>query len=85
MEYIKAPDFPTGGTIYGYAGVKEGFHTGRGKVIVSGKASIENSAGGKETIIITEIPYQVNKAGLVAKIAEMVNDGKIEGITDITR
>lgn len=83
MEYIKAPDFPTGGTIYGYAGVKEGFHTGRGKVIVRGKASIENSAGGKETIIITEIPYQVNKAGLVAKIAEMVNDGKIEGITDI--
>lgn len=65
MEYIKAPDFPTGGTIYGYAGVKEGFHTGRGKVIVRGKASIENSAGGKETIIITEIPYQVNKAGLV--------------------
>jgi len=83
MEYIKAPDFPTGGTIYGYAGVKEGFHTGRGKVVVRGKASIENSAGGKETIIITEIPYQVNKAGLVAKIAEMVNDGKIEGITDI--
>ncbi len=83
MEYIKAPDFPTGGTIYGYAGVKEGFHTGRGKVIVRGKASIENSTGGRETIIITEIPYQVNKAGLVAKIAEMVNDGKIEGITDI--
>ncbi|MBC7884563.1 MAG: DNA gyrase subunit A, partial [Saprospiraceae bacterium] len=83
MEFIKAPDFPTGGTIYGYAGVKEGFHTGRGKVIVRGRATIENGAGGKETIIITEIPYQVNKAGLVAKIAEMVNDGKIDGITDI--
>ncbi len=83
MEYIKAPDFPTGGTIYGYSGVKEGFHTGRGKVVVRGKATIENGPGGKETIIVTEIPYQVNKAGLVAKIAEMVNDGKIEGITDI--
>jgi len=83
MEHIKAPDFPTGGTIYGYAGVKEAFETGRGKVIVRGKAMIENGAGGKETIIITEIPYQVNKAGLVAKIAELVNEEKIDGITDI--
>ncbi len=83
MEYVKAPDFPTGGTIYGYSGVKEAFHTGRGKVVVRGKAAIEAGAGGKETIIITEIPYQVNKAGLVSKIAELVNDNKIEGITDI--
>ncbi len=83
MEHIKAPDFPTGGTIYGYSGVKEAFHTGRGKVIVRGKASIEAGHGGKETIIITEIPYQVNKANLVAKIAELVNDNKIDGISDI--
>jgi len=68
IEFIKAPDFPTGGTIYGYSGVREAFHTGRGKVVVRGKASIESGPGGKETIIITEIPYQVNKANLVAKI-----------------
>ena len=83
IEYVKAPDFPTGGTIYGYAGVKEALHTGRGKVIVRGKANIETGSGGKETIIITEIPYQVNKASLVAKIAELVNDDKIEGISDL--
>ncbi len=83
MEYIKAPDFPTGGTIYGYSGVKEAFETGRGKVVVRGKASIETGHGGKETIIISEIPYQVNKAGLVAKIAELVNEDKIDGISDI--
>ena len=83
MEYIKAPDFPTGGTIYGYAGVKEAFLTGRGRVIVRGKSSIETNNSGKEAIIITEIPYQVNKAVLVAKIAELANEGKIEGITDI--
>jgi DNA gyrase subunit A len=83
MEHIKAPDFPTGGTIYGYAGVKEGFHTGRGRVIVRGKSTIESMGNGKEAIIITEIPYQVNKASLVAKIAELVNENKIDGITDI--
>jgi len=83
IEFIKAPDFPTGGTIYGYSGVREAFHTGRGKVIVRGKAAIEAGPGGKETIIITEIPYQVNKANLVAKIAELVNEDKIGGISDI--
>ncbi len=83
IEFIKAPDFPTGGTIYGYSGVREAFHTGRGKVIVRGRATIESGAGGKETIIITEIPYQVNKANLVAKIAELVNEDKIGGISDI--
>jgi len=83
MEYVKAPDFPTGGTIYGYSGVKEAFETGRGRVVVRGKATIENGHGGKETIIISEIPYQVNKAGLVAKIAELVNEDKIDGISDI--
>jgi DNA gyrase subunit A len=83
MQFVKAPDFPTGGTIYGYQGVKEAFETGRGRVVVRGKSRIETGHGGKETIIITEIPYQVNKAQLVAKIAELVNEHKIEGITDI--
>jgi len=83
MTHVKAPDFPTGGTIYGYAGVKEAFETGRGKIIVRGKANIESAQGGRETIIITEIPYQVNKANLVAKIAELVNEDKIDGISDI--
>ncbi|MFZ1749157.1 MAG: DNA gyrase subunit A, partial [Saprospiraceae bacterium] len=81
IEFIKAPDFPTGGTIYGYAGVVEAFETGRGKVIVRGRANIEESDGGKETIIITEIPYQVNKASLVSKIADLVNEDKIAGIS----
>ncbi len=83
MEFIKAPDFPTGGTIYGYQGVKEAFHTGRGRVVLRGKADIETESNGRETIIITEIPYQVNKANLVAKMAELVNDKRIEGITDL--
>ena len=83
MEFIKAPDFPTGGTIYGYKGVKEAFHTGRGRVLVRGKARIEENGNGKETIIIYEIPYQVNKSTLVAKIADLVNTEKIHGISDV--
>jgi DNA gyrase subunit A len=83
MEHIKAPDFPTGGTIYGTSGVKEAFETGRGRVVVRGKAEIDVKDSGKETIIITEIPYQVNKAMLVMKIADLVNEKKIEGISDI--
>jgi DNA gyrase subunit A len=83
MTYIKAPDFPTGGIIHGYSGVKEAFETGRGKIVVRGKANIESHDNGRETIIINEIPYQVNKANLVARIAELVNEGKIEGISDI--
>jgi DNA gyrase subunit A len=83
MQYVKAPDFPTGGIIYGMEGVREGFETGRGRVVVRGRAEIETASNGKETIIVTEIPYQVNKAMLVAKIAELVNDKKIVGISDI--
>lgn len=83
MTYIKAPDFPTGGIIHGYSGVKEAFETGRGRIVVRGKANIESHDNGRETIIINEIPYQVNKANLVARIAELVNEGKIEGISDI--
>jgi DNA gyrase subunit A len=82
MEFIKAPDFPTGGIIYGYEGVKEAFETGRGRVVVRGKTEIE-AKNGREAIIINEIPYQVNKANLVAKIAELVNEKKIDGISDV--
>ena len=83
MEYIKAPDFPTGGIIYGTTGVKEAFETGRGRIVLRGKAEIVTDNKERETIIISEIPYQVNKAVLVAKIAELVNDKKIEGISDV--
>lgn len=82
-NYIKAPDFPTGGIIHGYSGVKEAFETGRGRVVLRGRANIETAANGRETIIISEIPYQVNKAVLVAKIAELANEKKIEGISDV--
>ncbi|HMP31359.1 MAG TPA: DNA gyrase subunit A, partial [Saprospiraceae bacterium] len=80
-EYIKAPDFPTGGTIFGYSGVKEAFETGRGRVVVRGKANIESTNEGRETIIIYEIPYQVNKAPLIEKIAELMQEEKITGIS----
>lgn len=83
MEHIKAPDFPTGGIIYGMDGVKQAFETGRGKVVVRGKAEIETKPSGKEIIVITEIPYQVNKANLVIKIAELVQNEKVVGISDI--
>lgn len=84
MEHIKAPDFPTGGTIYGYEGVKEAFETGRGRVVVRAKAEIEPGEGGtRDKIIVTEIPYQVNKAQLIMKTADLVNDKKLEGIADI--
>ena len=82
MQHVKAPDFPTGGIIHGYEGVKEAFHTGRGKVVMRGKAEIEEVEG-KESIIVTEIPYQVNKADMIKKIADMVNDKKLEGISTI--
>ena len=82
MAYVKAPDFPTGGIIYGYEGVKEAFHTGRGRVIIRAKADIQE-VDGRECIIVTEIPYQVNKAEMIRKTAELVNDKKIEGISNI--
>ncbi|RMF23494.1 MAG: DNA gyrase subunit A, partial [Bacteroidetes bacterium] len=83
MQHIKGPDFPTGGIIYGVKGVREAYETGRGRVVVRGKARIEATPQGRERIIISEIPYQVNKANLVAKIAELVNEKKIEGIANI--
>lgn len=84
MEYVKAPDFPTGGIIYGLSGVREGFRTGRGRVVVRSKTEIETDDKGRESIIVHEIPYQVNKAMLIAKIAELVNDKKIIGISDVS-
>ena len=82
MHYIKAPDFPTGGTIYGYDGVKEAFETGRGRVVMRGKAIIEEVQG-KEAIVVTEIPYQVNKAEMIKKTWDLVNEKRIEGISAI--
>jgi DNA gyrase subunit A len=83
MEHIKAPDFPTGGTIYGYEGVKQAFEEGRGRIVIRAKANIEEIREGREAIIVTEIPYQINKAEMIKKIAELVNDEKIDGISDI--
>ncbi|NJB70415.1 DNA gyrase subunit A [Saonia flava] len=82
ITHIKAPDFPTGGIIYGYDGVKEAFHTGRGRVVMRAKATIEEVQG-KECIIVSEIPYQVNKADMIKKTADLINDKKIEGISSI--
>jgi DNA gyrase subunit A len=82
IKHVKAPDFPTGGTIYGYDGVKEAFHTGRGRIVVRGKANIEEVQG-RECIIVTEIPYQVNKAEMIKKTADLVNEKKLEGIATI--
>lgn len=83
MQHITAPDFPTGGIIYGYQGVKQAFETGRGRVLMRAKAEIETSKTGKEQIIVTEIPFMVNKATMVEKTAALVNEKKIEGISDI--
>jgi DNA gyrase subunit A len=83
MKYVKAPDFPTGGKIYGYEGVKDTYTTGRGKIIIRAVAKIETHKSGKNSIIITELPYQVNKATLIEKIAELVRQKVLEGISDI--
>ncbi len=83
MKIVTAPDFPTGGIIYGYEPVKEAFETGRGKIILRAKASIEVEKNGKQNIIITEIPFQVNKVSLIENIAQLVRDKKLEDISDI--
>jgi DNA gyrase subunit A len=82
MEYIQGPDFPTGAIMYDFAEIKEAYRTGRGRVVVRAKASIEETKKGGFQIIVTEIPYQVNKARLLMKIADLVRDKKIEGIRD---
>jgi len=83
MKFIKAPDFPTGGIIYGYDGVTDAFHTGRGRIVLRARWELENEGERDEKIIVTEIPYQINKSELIRKIADLVNEKKIEGITDL--
>ncbi|QBZ98710.1 DNA gyrase subunit A [Flavobacterium sangjuense] len=82
ITHIKAPDFPTGGTIYGMEGVREAFKTGRGRIVIRAKVNFEES-NGKEAIVVSEIPYQVNKAEMIKKTADLINDKKIEGISNI--
>ena len=83
MQYIKGPDFPTGATIYGYQGIKSAFETGRGRIVLRANAEIETTKEGRTQIIVSDIPYQVNKAAMIEKTADLVNDKKIEGIADI--
>jgi len=83
MAYIKGPDFPTGGIIYGHQGIKEAFETGRGRIVMRARTEIEITASGREVIVVNEVPYQVNKAEMIKKIAELINDKKIEGISYI--
>ncbi|SDH60157.1 DNA gyrase subunit A [Chitinophaga filiformis] len=82
IKHVKAPDFPTGGIIYGYEGVKQGFETGRGRVVVRGKINVETSKAGRERLVIYELPYQINKAALHQKIAQLADDKIIEGISE---
>ncbi len=83
MEHVKAPDFPTGGFIYGYDGVRDAFETGRGRIVMRARAEFEEMSSGREQIIVTEIPYQVNKANMIKYTADLINDKKLEGISDI--
>lgn len=83
MKFVKAPDFPTGGIIYGYGGVVEAYKTGRGKVIVRARVSTEQLKSGREQLVITELPYQVNKANLIEKIADLVRAKKLEDVTNV--
>lgn len=83
MKHVKAPDFPTGAIIYGYQGVKEAYETGRGRIVVRARSEVEVTSSGRDKIIITEIPYMVNKAELIKKTADLINEKKIEGISYI--
>ncbi len=83
IKFVKGPDFPTGGIIYGFEGVKTGFHTGRGRVVLRGKVNIETTKNGREKIIIYEVPYQVNRDALTSKIGDLINEKSIEGISDV--
>ena len=83
LKYVKTPDFPTGGIIYGYEGVREAYETGRGRIVMRAKTEIEHTSTGRECIVVTEIPYMVNKAEMIRKIADLINDKKIEGIAYI--
>jgi len=83
MEIITGPDFPTGGIIYGREGIREAYRTGRGRVTLRARAVVEKQKSGKEAVVITEIPFQVNKSGLLVKIADLVRDKKIDGVSDL--
>ncbi len=83
MEYIKGPDFPTGGIIYGIQGVREAYETGRGRLVVRARTEIENTPSGRERIVVSEIPYMVNKADMIKKTADLINEKKIDGISYI--
>lgn len=83
MKFITAPDFPTGGLIYGYQGVQEAFLTGRGRIVVRARAEIVTTSNGRDQIVVTEVPYMVNKAQMIEKTAALINDKKLEGISDI--
>ncbi|MGZ3998359.1 MAG: DNA gyrase subunit A, partial [Flavisolibacter sp.] len=83
MQYVKAPDFPTGGTIYGMEGVKAGFHFGRGRVVLRGKLHVDTKPSGREQIVITEVPYQVNRDALCDRIGQLVNEKIVEGIAHV--
>ena len=83
IQHIKAPDFPTGGIIYGYQGVKSAFETGKGRIVMRAKATIDINENEKDNIIVTEIPYMVNKANMIEKTAYLINEKKLEGISDI--
>jgi len=83
MQHVKAPDFPTGGIIYGYQGVKDAFETGKGRIVMRAKTELEETNSGRFRIIVSEIPYQVNKAEMIKKTADLINDKKIDGISDI--
>ena len=83
LRYIKGPDFPTGGIIYGFQGIRDAYETGRGRIVLRGKAEIESAENGKSRIVITEIPYNVNKAEMIKHTADLVKEGKIEGITNL--
>ncbi|KXK24219.1 MAG: DNA gyrase subunit alpha [Bacteroidetes bacterium OLB12] len=83
MKFITAPDFPTGGLIYGYQGVQEAFLTGRGRIVVRARAEIVTTSNGRDQIVVTEVPYMVNKAQMIEKTAALINEKKLEGISDI--
>ncbi len=83
IKFVKAPDFPTGGVIFGYEGVKQALHTGRGRLVLRGKVNVETTKTGKEKIIITEVPYQVNRDALTEKIGYLINEKVIEGVSDV--
>jgi DNA gyrase subunit A len=83
IKIVKAPDFPTGGIIYGYDGVKQAMHSGRGRLVLRGKVNVETTKTGKEKIIITEVPYQVNRDALTEKIGHLINEKVIEGVSDV--